>query len=54
MLNEEAHAIWAARGADIGGGIAAEHVAQTMLFAYQMPQEVILQELTITPTRQEF
>ncbi|WP_216850129.1 SDR family oxidoreductase [Acidisoma sp. L85] len=54
MLNEEAHAIWAARGADIGGGIAAEHVARTMLFAYQLPQDVNLQQLTITPTRQEF
>lgn len=54
MLNKEAHDIWAARGADIGGGIPAEQVARTMLFAYQMPQDVILQELVITPTRQEF
>jgi NADP-dependent 3-hydroxy acid dehydrogenase YdfG len=54
MLNKEAHDVWAARGADIGGGIAAEDVARTMLFAYQMPQDVILQELVITPTRQEF
>jgi NADP-dependent 3-hydroxy acid dehydrogenase YdfG len=54
MLNKEAHDVWAARGADIGGGIAAEDVARTMLFAYQMPQGVILQELVITPTRQEF
>jgi NADP-dependent 3-hydroxy acid dehydrogenase YdfG len=54
MLNVEARTVWAARGADIGGGIAAEHVARTMLFAYQMPQEVILQELVITPTRQEY
>jgi NADP-dependent 3-hydroxy acid dehydrogenase YdfG len=54
MLNKEAHDIWAARGADIGGGIAAEDVARTLLFAYQMPQDVILQELVITPTRQEY
>ena len=54
MLDKEAHSIWAARGADIGGGIAAGHVARTMLFAYQMPQDVILQELVITPTRQEY
>ena len=54
ILNKEAHEIWAARGADIGGGIAADHVARTMLFAYQMPQDVILQEVVITPTRQEY
>ncbi len=54
MLNEEARQVWAARGAEIGGGIAAEHVARTMLFAYQMPQDVILQDLVITPTRQEY
>lgn len=38
----------------IGGGISADHVAQTMLFAYQMPQNVLIQEICITPTRQEF
>jgi NADP-dependent 3-hydroxy acid dehydrogenase YdfG len=54
MLNTEARAIWEERGAEIGGGIDAGHVAETMLFAYQMPQSVILQELTITPTRQEY
>jgi NADP-dependent 3-hydroxy acid dehydrogenase YdfG len=54
MLNAEAHQVWASRGADIGGGIDAEHVARAMLFAYQMPQDVILQELVITPTRQEY
>lgn len=54
MLNDEARAIWAARGAEIGGGMSADHVARTMLFAYQMPQDVILQELTITPTLQEY
>ncbi|HTI01766.1 MAG TPA: SDR family oxidoreductase [Acidisoma sp.] len=54
MLNREAHEVWAARGADIGGGIKPENVARTMLFAYQMPQDVILQEIVITPTRQEF
>jgi NADP-dependent 3-hydroxy acid dehydrogenase YdfG len=54
MLNDEARAIWAERGAEIGGGISADHVAHAMLFAYQMPQDVILQELTITPTLQEY
>lgn len=37
----------------IGGGIAAEHVAESILFAYQMPQNVLIQEICITPTRQE-
>ena len=54
MLNEDAYRVWKDRGDAIGGGIDAEHVARTMLFAYQMPQDVILQEITITPTAQEF
>lgn len=37
----------------IGGGIGAEHVAQSILFAYRMPQTVLIQEICITPTRQE-
>ena len=37
----------------MGGGIAAEHVADSVLFAYQMPQNVLIQEICITPTRQE-
>ena len=37
----------------IGGGIAAEHVADSILFAYRMPQTVLIQEICITPTRQE-
>jgi NADP-dependent 3-hydroxy acid dehydrogenase YdfG len=38
----------------IGGGIPAGHVADSILFAYQMPQNVLLQEIVITPTRQEY
>lgn len=37
----------------IGGGIAADHVAEMILFAYQMPQNVLMQEICVTPTRQE-
>jgi NADP-dependent 3-hydroxy acid dehydrogenase YdfG len=37
----------------IGGGISADHVAESILFAYQMPQQVLIQEICITPTRQE-
>jgi NADP-dependent 3-hydroxy acid dehydrogenase YdfG len=38
----------------IGGGISADHVADMILFAYQMPQNVLIQEMVVTPTRQEF
>jgi NADP-dependent 3-hydroxy acid dehydrogenase YdfG len=37
----------------IGGGIAAERVAGMVLFAYQMTQNVLTQEICVTPTRQE-
>lgn len=38
----------------IGGGISADHVADMILFAYNMPQNVLIQEMVVTPTRQEF
>lgn len=53
MHNDAARDFWQA-GKDHVGSIAPEAVADTVLFAYQMPQNVILQELTITPTRQEY
>ncbi|MGE4251080.1 MAG: SDR family oxidoreductase [Parvibaculaceae bacterium] len=53
MLNQAALDFWS-EGKKKVGAIAAEDVANTILFAYQMPQNVILQELTITPTRQEY
>lgn len=34
------------------GGISAESVAETILYAYQMPQEVSLKEIMITHTKQ--
>ncbi len=46
-------AAYKANKARIGGGIAAEHVAESVLFAYRMPQTVLIQEICITPTRQE-
>ena len=52
MLNKAAHDFWVS-GKNSVGGISANDVANTILFAYQMPQNVILHELTITPTRQE-
>ena len=40
--------------ARIGGGIDAKHVADMILFAYGMPQNVLIQEMVVTPTRQEY
>ena len=37
----------------MGGGISADHVAASVLFAYTMPQNVLIQEICITPTRQQ-
>ncbi|MBV6656918.1 MAG: SDR family oxidoreductase [Devosiaceae bacterium] len=38
----------------MGGGIGPEHVSEIMLHAYQMPQNALVQEICITPTRQKF
>ncbi|ORE92054.1 SDR family oxidoreductase [Aurantimonas sp. 22II-16-19i] len=38
----------------IEGGISADHVAEMILFAYRMPQNVLIQEMVVTPTRQEY
>ena len=54
MHEPNAKAAWSRRKQELGGGIEAEHVANTIVFAYQMPQHVILQELTITPTGQSY
>lgn len=40
--------------ARIGGGIAADHVADMIHYAYAMPQNVLIQEMVVTPTRQEY
>lgn len=53
MKNKAAKDFWE-KGRDAVGPITSADVAKTILFAYQMPQNVILQELTITPTRQEY
>ena len=36
----------------IGGGIGPEHVADLILATYQMPQNALVQEIVLTPTRQ--
>ncbi len=37
---------------EIGGALKGEDVAQTMLFAYQQPQNICLWEVVVAPTRQ--
>lgn len=38
----------------IGGGIPSSHVADLILGAYQLPQNALVQEICITPTRQKY
>ena len=38
----------------IGGGIGAEHCAQLILDAYRLPQNALVQEIVLTPTRQTY
>ena len=53
VKDENTLAAYRANKVRIGGGISADHVAETILFAYGMPQNVLIQEICITPTRQE-
>ncbi len=43
-----------ANKAAIGGGISADHVADLILTTYQLPQNALVQEICITPTRQTY
>ncbi len=52
VKDETTLASYRANKVRIGGGISADHVAAAVLFAYQMPQNVLIQEICITPTRQ--
>ncbi len=38
----------------IGGGIGAEHCADLIVNAYQLPQNALVQEIVLTPTRQSY
>ncbi|HPE60356.1 MAG: SDR family oxidoreductase [Thiothrix sp.] len=38
----------------MGGGISAEIVGELILNAYQLPQEALVQEICLTPTRQKY
>ncbi len=54
ITHRNALEFWAKGRDAMDGGMDARDVARTMLFAYQLPQSVTLQEMTITPTAQEF
>jgi NADP-dependent 3-hydroxy acid dehydrogenase YdfG len=54
ITHQNAYDFWNKGREAMDGGIDANDVARTMLFAYQLPQSVNLQEMTITHTRQEF
>lgn len=54
VRDERTLAAYKANKARIGGGIGAEHVAELMLHAYRMPQNALVQEIAITPTRQKY
>jgi len=53
ITDQKTLANYKANKVKMGGGISADHVADSVLFAYQMPQNVLIQEICITPTRQE-
>jgi NADP-dependent 3-hydroxy acid dehydrogenase YdfG len=54
VTDEEVLAGYDAAREAIGGPLAAEHVADAILYAYKLPQDVLIQEICITPTRQEY
>jgi NADP-dependent 3-hydroxy acid dehydrogenase YdfG len=47
-------AAYKANKAKMGGGIGAEIVADLILNAYQLPQNALVQEICLTPTRQTY
>ncbi|HIF5669264.1 TPA: SDR family oxidoreductase [Vibrio parahaemolyticus] len=38
---------------DMGGVLAADNVARTVMFAYQQPQNVCIREIALAPTKQQ-
>ncbi len=54
VLDEQTLADYKANKVKMGGGIGPEHVANIMLHSYQMPQNALIQEICITPTRQKY
>ena len=54
VLDEQTLAAYKENKVKMGGGIGPEHVANIMLHSYQMPQNALIQEICITPTRQKY
>ncbi len=51
--DESAREGWWDYARQIGGALKPESIAQSILFAYQMPQSVCVREMIVCPTRQE-
>ncbi|MEM7299700.1 MAG: SDR family oxidoreductase [Pseudomonadota bacterium] len=54
VLDEQTLANYKENKIAMGGGIGADIVADLILNAYNYPQEALVQEICITPTRQKF
>lgn len=54
ITHQDAYDFWDSGRKQLDGGLDANDIARTMLFAYELPQDVNLQEMTITHTGQEF
>jgi len=54
ITDPAAFAVWSKDRDRMEGGIDAIHVANTILFAYQLPQSVNLQEMSLTATAQSY
>lgn len=50
---ESARQGWLDYAKEIGGALDPKSIAQTVLFSYQMPQEVCVREIVVCPTGQE-
>jgi len=51
--DEEAKQGWWDYANEIGGALQPESIAQSIVFAYEMPQSVCVREMVVCPTRQE-
>ena len=54
VLDEGTLAAYKANKASIGGGIGSDIVADLILNAYNLPQNALVQEICVTPTRQKY
>ncbi|WP_119166670.1 SDR family oxidoreductase [Algihabitans albus] len=54
VTDERTLADYKANKAKMGGGIGADIVAQLILDAYRLPQNTLVQEICLTPTRQVY